>query len=93
MEETPATNELQNEPQELTKKQRRQLKKQQQREERQQEQRSQSAKTWLAWVVVIAIIGLGLWWLVASSQTSGLVAIPPQTEITETDHTKGGGTE
>lgn len=90
MEETPATNEIQNELQELTKKQRRALKKQQQHEERQQTRRSQSAKTWLAWTAVIAIIGLGLWWLVASSQTSGLVAIPPQTEITETDHTKGG---
>jgi protein-disulfide isomerase len=74
----------------MTKKQRRRLKKQKQQEERVAIARSKKAKTWFMWLIVIVVIVLGIWWLVASSNSSGSVDVPPSTEVTQADWTKGG---
>jgi len=73
----------------LTKKQRRALKKQEKREQRQQAERGKKTKAWAAWVLVVVVIVLGLWWLVARSNSSPDAPIPPSADITAQDHTKG----
>lgn len=81
------------EPQEtpqLTKKQRRALKKQEKWEEGQRAVRGKKAKTALAWLAAVAAIALGLWWLVARSNSTGSAHVPPSSGATAEDWSKGG---
>ncbi|MEK7189226.1 MAG: thioredoxin domain-containing protein [Patescibacteria group bacterium] len=90
MEEAPQLTGQARQAEPLTKKQRRALKKQEQREQRQGAERGRRVKTWAVWIATIAVIVLGLWWLVARSNATGSTPVPPPNEVTTEDWVKGG---
>lgn len=73
----------------MTRKERREMKRQQQKSNQSSTQRNKTLRTWGIWLGIIAIVGVGIWGLVASQPDTSSIVAAGTNEITDHDRVKG----